>query len=581
MNVSIRRFGWLSVVAAAALSVAVPRTLNAQSTPGAEAESAPAGQVKTVAVVAGANYDKLIADISFLGSMAGRPEAGQMAEGGLAFVTQGKGAKLLDKSKPWGLIVQTDGAGFPFVLCVPITKVDDVLEIAKGYGAEVKDDQNGIKQLALPTGKSYYLKPQKDVVYLSTAAASLNKLPADPQAILTKRVGEYDLSAVIALRNVPEVYRNYAVQAMQAGMQQNMKQLPNESDDQFAGRQKLAEGQMAQFTQMINEVDTFTLGWAVDKDKKRTYLDFSYQLVAGSKMAARAAAFKNETNFAGFYDPDAAATSIMALKADPKLVAEDIAQYEAAMQNAREQINREIDKNEKLGDEREAVKAAVGDILDAIVGTLQEAHLDGGSMLQLSPTSATIVAGMHVKDPTKIESALKKLEPVAKKSPDFTGIKWNAAEHAGVKFHTLSLPIPEKEKQPRELFGENLEVAIGIGSDAVYVAVGRDNLNAINKAIDASAAGKGKAVPPFELSISLKPIVDMAVTHADKSPNPEAIKALAEMLKNQAQGQDHLRLQVQTIANGQKYHLEAEEGILRAIGTAAAEAQKKRLQANQ
>jgi hypothetical protein len=202
-------------------------------------------------------------------------------------------------------------------------------------------------------------------------------------------------------------------------------------------------------------------------------------------------------------------------------------------------------------------------------------------MLQLSPTSATIVAGMHLKDPTKIESALKKLEPVAKKSPDFTGIKWNAAEHAGVKFHTLSLPIPEKEKHPRDLFGENLDVAIGIGSDAVYVAVGRDNLNAINKAIDASAAGKGKAVPPFELSISLKPIVDMAVTHADKSPNPEAIKALAEMLKNQAQGQDHLRLQVQTIANGQKYHLEAEEGILRAIGTAAAEAQKKRLQANQ
>ena len=170
--------------------------------------------------------------------MAGRPEAGQMAEGGLAFVTQAKAQKLLDKSKPWGLIVQTDGAGFPFVLCVPITKVDDVLEIAKGYGAEVKDDQNGIKQLALPTGKSYYLKPQKDVVFLSTAAASLNKLPADPQAILMKRVGEYDLSAVIALRNVPEVYRNYAVQAMQAGMQQNMKQLPNESDDQFAGRRR-------------------------------------------------------------------------------------------------------------------------------------------------------------------------------------------------------------------------------------------------------------------------------------------------------------------------------------------------------
>jgi len=241
----------------------------------------------------------------------------------------------------------------------------------------------------------------------------------------------------------------------------------------------------------------------------------------------------------------------------------------------------ELRQDEKLGDGREAAKAAMADLFDAISETLSEAHIDAAASIALISNSATIIAGIHTKDPAKVESALKKLEPVAKKSPDFPGFKWNAAEHAGVKFHTLSIPIPEKEKQPRELFGENMDVAIGIGSDAVYLALGRDNMEAIKKAIDASAAAKSKAVPPFELSLSLKPFVDLAESHGDKAPNPELAKALAEVLKNQAPGQDHLRLQGQTLSNGIKYHFEAEEGILRAIGIAANEAQKKRLQANQ
>src|SRR5262249_6897234 len=160
----------------------------------------------------------------------------------------------------------------------------------------------------------------------------------------------------------------------------------------------------------------------------------------------------------------------------------------------------EIDKDQKLGDERETVKAAMSDLIDAISETLSEAHVDAAASVNLVSNSATIIAGVHTKDPAKVESALKKLEPAAKKSPDFPGIKWNAAEHAGVKFHTLSIPIPEKEKQPRELFGENMDVAIGIGSDAVYVAIGRNNMETIKKAIDASAAAKEKEVPPFELS---------------------------------------------------------------------------------
>ena len=84
MNVaSHRRYSWISLIVAAAVSVGITQSLVAQpSSPAVEApaaQDAPA-QLKTLAVVAGARYEKLLADVTFLGPYLGQPGAGPMAE---------------------------------------------------------------------------------------------------------------------------------------------------------------------------------------------------------------------------------------------------------------------------------------------------------------------------------------------------------------------------------------------------------------------------------------------------------------------------------------------------------------------
>lgn len=586
MNIaSFRRWSWISLAVAAVLATAMSQRLLAQDDSSNEILLAPAaaGELKTVAVIAGANYEKLISDISFMGSLAGKPEAGQMVEGGLAFFTQGKGAGAIDKKQPWGVIVQTDGAGFLPVGCLPVTKLNDLLDVAKGYGAELKEGDEGVTELVLPQ-RSIYVKQESGLVFISTSAGSLARLPENAQSMLGKLVTDYDLAALISVKNVPEMYRQFAIQAMQAGVQQGMKKKDGESDEQYAARQKLAEGQMAQITRMINEIDSLQLGWAVDAQQQRTHLDFTYLFVPGSKMAQQVAAYgEPKTNFAGFYQPDAAATMTFATQADPKLIAEDLAQNEAMMQSMREQFNKSIDENGKINDPeaREALKAAASDLFDAFEATIKAGQIDGGASLHLSPDSLTFVAGVQVKDPAKLESALKKLETAAKKSPEFPGIQWNAANHAGVTFHTLTVPVPADQEAPRKMLGSELNVAVGIGPESAYLAVGRDNIDAVNKAIDASAADKGKVVPPFEFALSLAPILEVAAAQAKEGDQKEVAKTVADMLRNEAQGRDHIRAVGQIVPNGLKYRFEAEEGVLRAIGTAAAEAQRKALQAKQ
>jgi hypothetical protein len=150
-----------------------------------------------------------------------------------------------------------------------------------------------------------------------------------------------------------------------------------------------------------------------------------------------------------------------------------------------------------------------------------------------------------------------------------------------VNFHTLTVPVPEDQDRPRQLLGDEVTIAVGIGPETVYLAAGKDSINAVRQAIDASAAEPNKAVPPFELAISLGPIAELAAAQAEEGSQQATAQAVAEMLRNEAQGRDHIRMVGQVLPNGLRYRFEAEEGVLRAIGKAAEEKQRQAQQAAQ
>jgi hypothetical protein len=76
----------------------------------------------------------------------------------------------------------------------------------------------------------------------------------------------------------------------------------------------------------------------------------------------------------------------------------------------------------------------------------------------------------------------------------------------------------------------------------------------------------------MEVTFSLKQIMDMAASIAQDSQKP-MIQSVAAMLASEAAGRDHVRIVMQTVPNGIRTRIEAEEGVLRAIGMAAMQAQ--------
>jgi hypothetical protein len=519
-----------------------------------------------IALITLSSYDEIKTDIGFLGRLSGQPALADTTEMMLGFLTGGQGLAGLDKSKPIGVAVYADGGEISVKALIPTTDMDALLGLLGNWGIVAEDGEDGVKELSAP-GQTLYAKESNGWAVISVSPEVAKSGADDPEALIGTLTGTYDLAARVFVQNIPTEYRNLAIDQLRAGMEQGMVKNPDESDQQYEMRKAMAQAQIEQFSQLLEDSDELTFGWSIDGKEERTFIDFEMKAAAGSKLANQMAEYKNlTTDYAGFYQPDAAATMTFA----GKMAEEDIAQVSQMFDGIRAQVMQQIEEEAELPDEesRDVVKAAVNDFMDALLATFKEGKVDGGAVLNMSPDSLTFVAGGLVGDPSKVESGLKKLEALAEKDENFPGISWNAQSHGEISFHTIDVPVPDPQAQ--QLVGDTMQIAVGTGGKSAYFAVGRDAVASTKAIIDASKANTGKQVPPFELTASLSKILG---TVAKVDPNP-VVTRVAEMLESEAEGRDHIKIVEHIVDNGVKVRIELEEGVLRAIGTAIEEGQK-------
>jgi hypothetical protein len=555
---------------AAALVGHVPSNALAQQSQPSGA-TRPVQALKTVAVVAVAPYDNLIRDINLVGTWVGRPEIGQIIELQFEQFTGGKGAAAIDRTKPWGLIVQTDGTGFLPVACLPVREPDAVLQGAAQRGMTVKDAPGGLKELRQENGRAYFVKTEGNWTYVSNTSTALDRLPADPQATLAEAAGDKLISVNALLSNVPEFYRQFALQMVQSGMQQQLQKKPGETDEQFNLRRPLAEAELQQTVRRISDLDSLRFDFAVDSSAKQTRLDFGYLFKEGTPLARQHSAYgESKTSFAGFYQPDAAATVIASTQADPSQIGGEIAQTQSKLKVLQQFVDKEIDTSDNIKEPaaRQELKAAFSDVLEAALATIRSGKIDAAATLQLGPNNLAAVVGTHVVDTAKIESALKHVDAAAQASPKVPPMKWNAANHSGVTFHAATIPVTGDDA--RRHLGESVTIAVGIGEQAVYVAVGEASMANLTRAIDDSSRNTGRTAPAFDMIASVGKIAEAVAATPDNERQGARAKAIVDEIRAHAPDRDKVRMVGNYVSNGLKFSLSVDEGALKAIGAAAA-----------
>ena len=535
--------------------------------------------LKTVAIAALSGYDALLGDISYLGELVGRPGAGDMLEGLIAMFAQGRDvtAMGLDKTRPIGVVLQTDGMQFVPIACLPITDLDKTLEVIEGFGLEPVDAGDGIIELELPQ-QTLFLKASNGWTYAAQSPEAFDSIPANPEPMLRRMVKEYDLGVRIKVQNVPDMYRQIALQAMQQGMEQGLEQQDEEDDETFELRSRLAEAQIEQLTDLIDGLDEVTLGWSLDSEAKKTYLDASFTVLPDSKLAPAVALYdKATTRFAGFHNPAAMMSMLASGETPPEMIEDQREQFEAMIAMFRKQGNDALDKQDEIPNDetREALRSAMTDLIDAYEEMILAGRADIGGSLDLSGEGFAFLAGGAIPSPEKIESALRHLADAVAANPeidDAPEVAWNADEHAGIKLHQLVVPVPENG-QAQDLLGEELTLTVGIGEGAVYFAAGQRGVKSLKSAIDTSRSRDGEKILPFEMVLSLKQVIDAIEPLADNE-NRKGIEMMAAALAEVPEGSDHIRISGRPIENGMAIRYEAEEGVLSAVGQAAMAAQQ-------
>lgn len=525
-----------------------------------------AAGLKPVVVVSLASYDDLHSDLDFIGQLSEQPDLAKSLDGIIAVLTQFQGLAGLDKTKPIGVTVATDGQGFPVLGMIPTKDLKKLFGAFTQYIGQPEDVGGGVFELQagnIPV----FIKEKGGWAFVSQSKDGLDNLPADPMKILGELSKAYDLGVRIHLQNVPKVFRDMALDKFREGLETGLQQKNDElSDDQ----RKMLQTQMEAMAKNIADIDALTVGWAIDSKSKSTYFDVSVTATPDSKLAEKITAKPSgKSKFAGFLYDEA----IASVHAFGAIAADDVASMNSMLASLRKQMEKGIDDDDSLDDEAEkaAVKELANALVDAASATVKGGVIEGGLVVD-GEGPFTIALGARVEGADKLEAALKKAIKLAmkkKKNLEDAEIEFDAEEHKGVRFHTLSMPFPENDddekgtEQAKKILGEDLEFTFGFGKSSIYFAIGEDGIDTIKDVIDDSASADEPEFPG-ELNIALLPILTFA---SKEQPENPILKALVKSLKES--GKDRLRITSRLIPNGSLSRFEAEEGVLKMLGVGA------------
>jgi hypothetical protein len=524
-----------------------------------------AAETKPIAAVAVASYNDLLGDVNFVGKLVDRPDLGIALEGAAAWFTQGKGLAGIDKTRPWGLIIQasgeTDFSGYAFV---PVTDFKAALGLLETLFDKVEAEGDVYKLTPKDGDKVSYVKQHGTWACFAEKPEMLAHCDADPTALLGHLEKRSIVSGHVFLANVPEGLREKFLSQLKEGLLKDAAQHGDESNAEYAGRKKFIDQLESYLPRVFGELDQVVLAWGLDRTTEKTFIDVSVTAKSGTKTAEEMGlAGKVTTNFAGFRLPGAAVTALWGGPMPPAKQELAASLIEAVRGKAL------ADAEKKPADKRAVAKEVVNDAADLLQKIIKSGHADGAAAVLVSPKAATALLAGYVADGTLLDKILHVIaKTVLAEHPELAQfVKLDAEKSGSVTFHKISIPIPQDAKDRQkvvQLIGEKLDVVIGVGPENAYLAVGRNAPATLKKAIDGSAKAGAKPVAPLEVSLAVKPVMGFAAVMGEPKDRPNAAMIESELKKTP--GKDHVTLTVRPISNGVQIHLEVEQGLVRLVG---------------
>jgi hypothetical protein len=371
---------------------------------------------------------------------------------------------------------------------------------------------------------------------------------------------QYSVGLRFYVQNVPQNLRDLALFQLHNQIDVDMREVKlddPEIDGPFL--KSVSQEAKATLNVLINQSDQVTVGWAVDSQGGRMYVDLQATAVAGSSLAQQWSGLSNSRSaFTGFVVDDAAATFQGAVQVSP----DSAGKIRGVVEFLRKKALKGIDRDPQAP---AALKDIVNGLLDVVDRTVQEGKSEIGASVVLAPKSFKFVAAVHVADGRALADAFQKLYELAKQQPDVPEVKFFADKHGDIDLHTLTVPIAERDADARKMLGEELDVVVGTGPQSLYFALGEQCDVLLKSAIDKSLEVGEQSVPPVHLRVAAKPLVAFLASLDVAAAKPAK---MAEII-GQARGGDGVSFTVTPLEQGISCRVLVDEGVLEMLAKTA------------
>jgi hypothetical protein len=224
------------LLVAAALPLAVSSPLLAQAS-------------KPLAVLSLSSYDAAKSSVDSINCVKDAQKLPTWLSSMVSLYAQGHDVAALDKSRPWGAVIQR-GEKLSAYGFLPITNLQDLASDLGSYISNTTEVGDGVyKVVGTEADKELYAKEKNGWLFVSDKAECLADVPADPTSLFDGLDKKYEIGVRLALKNVPADVGKHILAQLDKAVGPALRQNTSDQTVELIGKIAFA-------------LDEVTLGWS-------------------------------------------------------------------------------------------------------------------------------------------------------------------------------------------------------------------------------------------------------------------------------------------------------------------------------
>jgi len=445
---------------------------------------------------------------------------------------------VLDSTKPMGLMVYEEEEEFEFVACLPVSDMKGLEKLLSRYG---KATECALGLVFKPAGGGKYLIKHIDgYAFVTETRKRLDDLPSDPAGLFNALVANNTVAVKVDMTKIPKLIKDAGSHGFKRGVRQKAYRENNLYPASVLSVMEKATDSLI--------YDSEKIVYYLNVDQQTDSISLETNIVAneGSLIADAAAAnLEMEPSMFGGFQNDI--NSAMRFHWRSATMGSYFSALKADAVESIEKAGVQRGKAYESDPEKDAALLSLEKMLD---DTIASNRLDVAANFFLKNGKGNLLVAIHINDTTPLKEAFESALNNEQKK-----IILNVDQHNDVVFHEMldTNSLDYTGIIPEPLIELTRKSFIGIGDQAVYIAMGHDSLEILKQCIDDSANSPNDNAQS-SLEINFRPLLDLN----DGSISTEYVDTILETFNDG----DELAIKSNSIERGFSSQVKLDMGVV-------------------